>query len=42
MEEKEVAFDAGEAVNTNGSQGESKQSNWSKRDGDQRVTKMVY
>ncbi|XP_047937591.1 pinin-like [Salvia hispanica] len=42
VEEKEVAFDAGEAVNTNGSQGESKQSNWSKRDGDQRVTKMDF
>lgn len=40
-EEKEVAFDAGEAVNENGSQGERKQSNWSQRDGGQRLPKMV-
>ncbi|KAL1534293.1 pinin-like [Salvia divinorum] len=42
VEEKEVGFDAGEAVKTNGSQDERKQSNWSQRDGDQRPAKMDF
>ncbi|XP_057803886.1 uncharacterized protein LOC131019369 [Salvia miltiorrhiza] len=43
VEEKEVAFDTREAVNTNGSQGERKPSNnWSQRDGNQRSAKMDF
>lgn len=42
VEEKEVALDTGDAVNTNGSEGERKPSNWSQRVGSQQPSKMVY
>ncbi|XP_042060335.1 pinin-like [Salvia splendens] len=42
VEEKEVALDIGDAVNTNGSQGERKPSNWSQRVGSQRPSKMDF